>query len=73
MMRRWIEMNSNRSGYHSSCTNLSNDDNLLAAELLLKLLNQVLLLDHLLVESELRDGNKDDDCLLVGVNIRLLV
>ena len=45
-------------------TYLSNDDNSAAAELLLKLIDQVALLDHLLEGRDEGDGDEDNKELL---------
>jgi hypothetical protein len=51
---------------------LSENNDLLAAELLLKLLNQAALLDHLLVQRKLGYWDEDQHSLLAASNIDLL-
>ena len=53
-------------------TNLRYDGHVLAAELLLELLNQVVVADELLEAGQLRNGNEDNDSLLALTNIDLL-
>ncbi len=53
-------------------THLSENEDGLARELLLELLNKTALLDELLVDGELGDGDEDKDGLLALTNLDLL-